>query len=213
MTKEEHPTHVSTLSPEKQIAFALLIFERMLHSLIAFSKDIGLDPSCYLKARDLAWDRLRGRSSGAADLARLRELCFKSAPDTEDFTHEQTSFALNAAATMCEILEFMLNGNPDLITNVSTLATDSVHLYLSDLEPSVITTNGKIKSWLTAEEAKEKVKRIAAQPLMQRELNRQQEDASFLSGLLDPLDENAIATLKARATNQPPLLPTLPTVH
>jgi uncharacterized protein YjaG (DUF416 family) len=191
---EKHPTSVWTLSPERQIAFALLIFDRMLPSLIAFSKDTGLDASCYLRARDLAWDRLQGSAGSTVDMARLNELCRKSAPDTEDFTHEQTSFALNAAVTMGEILEFMLNGNPDLIAHVSTLATDSVDLYLSGLEPSLITT-------------KEKTKRIATHPLMRQELERQQEDTRFLSGLPDRFDERAISALKERAANQTPLLP------
>jgi uncharacterized protein YjaG (DUF416 family) len=184
----------STLSPEKQIAFALLIFERMLPSLIAFSKDTGLDASCYLRAKDLAWGRLQGIADSAANMARLNQLCTKSAPDTEDFTHGQTSFALNAAATMCEVLEFILSGNPDLIDHVSTFAKDSVHLYLSGLEPSLITT-------------KEKINRIAAHPLMQQELDRQQEDVRFLSKLPDPPDDKAISMLKTRAANQAPLLP------
>jgi hypothetical protein len=125
---------------------------------------------------------------------KLNRLCLKSAPDTEDFTHEQTSFALNAAVTMSEILEFMLNRNPDLVSHVSTFATDSVHLYLSGLEPSLITT-------------KEKINRIAAHPLMQREMDRQQEDIRFLSELPDPFDENAIYGLEARVSNQTPVLP------
>jgi uncharacterized protein YjaG (DUF416 family) len=169
MTQDRgHPTSASTLSPEKQIAFALLIFERMLPSLITFSKHTGLDGSCYLRARDLAWERLQGKAGSADDMDRLNRLCLKSAPDTEDFTHEQTSFALNAAVTMSEILEFMLNRNPDLVSHVSTFATDSVHLYLSGLEPSLITT-------------KEKINRIAAHTLMQQELDRQKEDIRFLS--------------------------------
>jgi uncharacterized protein YjaG (DUF416 family) len=184
----------STLSSQKQIAFALLIFERMLPSLIAFSKGTGLDASCYLRARDLAWSRLQGTADSALNMARLNELCTKSAPDTEDFTHEQTSFALNAAATMCEVLEFILSGNPDLMADVSTLATDSVHLYLSGLRRSLITTA-------------EKVEWIKAHPLMQQELQRQQEDIRFLSELPDPLDDKGIATLKAMANNQAPLLP------
>jgi uncharacterized protein YjaG (DUF416 family) len=194
MTRDKGHPSSATLSPEKQIAFALLIFERMLPSLIAFSKDTALDTSCYLRARDLAWERLQGSADSAVNVARLNEPCLKSAPDTEDFTHEQTSFALNAAVAMSEVLEFMLNGNSDMVAHVSTLATDSVYLYLSGLRRSLISTAEK-GEW------------IKAHPLMQKELERQEEDIRFLSKLPDPLDDKAISSLKTMASNQTPLLP------
>ena len=43
MISEKEPAALSALSPKKQLAFALLIFERMLPSLIAFSKETRLD--------------------------------------------------------------------------------------------------------------------------------------------------------------------------
>lgn len=48
-------------------AFALLVFERMLPSLIAFSKDTARDASCYLTARDAAWVALQNGKDGVAD--------------------------------------------------------------------------------------------------------------------------------------------------
>jgi uncharacterized protein YjaG (DUF416 family) len=188
--EEKSLVSIASLSPKKQLAFALLVFERMLPSLIAFSKDTGFDDSCYLRAKDAAWAALQ---NSAIDEA-LNEACINGAPDTETFSHKLTSHALNAALAMSDIVEFTLDGRADHIAYVSTLAQDSVHLYLSSLEPSIVSTT-------------EEDSRIAAHPLMRQEQRREDEDIKFLSGLPDQFDKNAISTLRARASAQAPLLP------
>jgi uncharacterized protein YjaG (DUF416 family) len=188
--EEQSPVRLTTLSPKKQLAFALLIFERMLPSLIAFSNDTGFDESCYLQAKDAAWTALE---NSAVDQA-LNEACIRSAPDTEKFSHELTSYALNAALAMSDIVEFTLDGCADHIAYVSTLARDSVHLYLSSLEPSIVSSS-------------EEDGKIAGHPLMQQEQFREEEDIRFLSGLPDHLDGEAVSALRARARAQAPLLP------
>lgn len=188
--EEKSLVPLTTISPKKQLAFALLIFERMLPDLIAFSKDTGFDPSCYLRARDAAWKTLQNGSVGQT----LSQACIQSAPDTEKFSHPLTSYALDAALAMSDIVEFTFDGRRDHIAYVLTLARDSIHLYLSSLEPSRISS---------AEEDG----RIAQHPLMEQERRREEEDIKFLSGLPDVFDKNAVSALKARANAQTPLLP------
>jgi uncharacterized protein YjaG (DUF416 family) len=113
MFSEKPPVPISSLSAKKQLAFALLLFERMLPSLIAFSKGTGFDDSCYLRARDAGWSALQ--NGGPIDQA-LNQACLSSAPDTEGFSHELTSYALDAALAMSDIAEFTLDNNPDHIT-------------------------------------------------------------------------------------------------
>jgi uncharacterized protein YjaG (DUF416 family) len=184
------PISLTTLSPKKQLAFALLVFERMLPDLIAFSKDTGRDDSCYLLAKDAAWSALQ---NGTVDQA-LSQECLKNAPDTEEFSHELTSYALDAALAMSDIVEYSLDRRGDHITHVVTLARDSVDLYLSSLEHSVVSTP-------------EVDKKIARHALMQQEQRREEEDIRFLSGLPNQFDNNAISALRARASAQTPLLP------
>src|SRR5690348_16784721 len=155
---------IAALSKPKQIAFALLLFERMLPSLEAFAKDTGFNDACYLKGRDAAWAALLTDHVEPS----LSETCVKSAPDIENFTHELTSFALNAALAMSEILEFIADGEARHIVYISTLATDSVDFYVGGLDPSPVYTP-------------ELERKIAAHPFMQQELRRQVEDAKFLS--------------------------------
>ena len=190
MIGEKSMVSVSVLSPKKQLAFALLLFERMLPSLIAFSKDTGFDDSCYLRARDAVWSALQ---NGAVDQA-LNQACIRSAPDTEEFSHELTSYALNAALAMSDVVEFTLDSSPDHIANVSTLAHDSLYLYLSSLKPSVVSSP-------------EKKSRIASHPLMQQELRREEEDIKYLLGLPDHFANETVSALRARASTQAPLLP------
>ena len=188
--EEKLVVSLTGLSHQKQLAFALLVFERMLPALIAFSKDTGFNDSCFLRARDAAWAALRtGEIDGA-----LNEAYLSSAPDTEDFSHELTSHVLNAALAMSDIMEFTLDGRTDHIANVSRLARDSVDLYLGSLEPSIMSSP-------------EKDERIAVHPLMQLEESRELEDIKFLSTLPDSFDERTISALKTRATTQGPMLP------
>jgi hypothetical protein len=105
-----------------------------------------------------------------------------------------TSDALNAFLTMSEIMEFMLDGSSNHIVFISTLATDSVYLYVANLEPTLVTT-------------KERVAWITSHPLMQQELQREKEDIKFLAGLPDPFDNETFLTLRARLNSQSPILP------
>jgi hypothetical protein len=143
-----------------------------------------------MQAKDAAWAALQ---NSAIDQA-LNQACIRSAPDTEKFSHELTSYALNAALAMSDIVEFTLDGRVDHIAYVSTLARDSIDLYLSSLEPSVVSSP-------------EEDKKIAGHPLMQQEQRREEEDIRFLSGLPDQFDNNAVSALRARASTQAPLLP------
>jgi uncharacterized protein YjaG (DUF416 family) len=188
--EEKALASLSTLSHKKQIAFALLIFERMLPSLIAFSKDTGFDDSCYLQARDAAWGALQNNAINQS----LNEGCLDNAPDTEVFSHALTSYALNAALAMRDIVEFILDRRVDHIAYILTLATDSVYLYLSSLSPSVLSSSAEDK-------------RIAAHPLMQDELRRRETDIRFLAGLPNHLDDETVLALRDRADTQAPLLP------
>lgn len=183
------PVSVATLSPKKQLAFGLLVLDRMLPSLVAFSMDTGFEDSCFLRAKEAAWAALEYQDLGHA----LNKDCVETAPDTEKFSHELTSYALNAALAVREIVEFTSDGCMDHITHLCALAGDSIYLYLSGLEESVASSS-------------EEDTRIADHPMMQRERRREDEDIRFLSGLPDEFSNETISALRARASTQAPLL-------
>lgn len=193
INEEESLDSISVLSPMRQLAFALLIFERMLPSLATFAKQTGFDDSYCLQARDAAWSVLQNGNN--CDLYQsLDEACLRNAPDTEDFSHELTSSALNAVLAISDILEFAVDGRPDHIAHVSTLAMDSVYLYLASLEPSVVSSP-------------EREEKIASHPLMRQEQFQETEDIKFLAALADHFDNTTISILRARSASQHPVLP------
>lgn len=191
--EEKSLAFLAALSRKKQLAFALLVFERLLPSLISFSKDTGFDNSYCLQSGDAVWSAMQNGVDSTL-IRSFNETCLKNAPDTEEFSHELTSSALNSVLAISEIMEFELDGSIDHIVNVSTLARDSVYLYLSNLEHSVVSSS-------------EEDERIAADPLMQQELRREEEDIKFLVALPDNFDNETISTLRARSSSQPPILP------
>ena len=187
-TPEKTPVSLSSLSYKKQLAFGLLVFERMLPALEEFSDATGFDKTCYLQARKLAWDVLGGCANAPTESLALR--CAKAAPDTEEYTHEVTSYALNAALAISEILEFIVDNRAEHIEYVSSLAMDSVDLFLNSSGPPVLPRSDNM---------------IAGHPLMRRELQQQKDDIEFLSKL-DNLGIETIPMLRSRANEQPSLL-------
>ena len=209
---------LKALSPKKQLAFALLVFERLLPGLTAFSKETGRDDSCFLRARESAWQALQKRQESSV-YESLKEVCLENAPDTEDFSTVLVSDALNAAAVMIHIMEFILENRIDYLASILTLARDSVSMYVDTPDHSPL--SGPEKAWLkTAAPHRyagqsflswpEKEPLITAHPLMQRELRQEEEDIKFLAGLVDQFDNEAISALRVRANSQPPTIPLTP---
>lgn len=195
MVGDDRPlVSVSELSLNKQIVYALFIFERMRPRMVAFCKDTGVDYSCCSEVRDATWSDLESGDQRRALYQALKKACMKNAPDTEDFTHEMTSDALNAFLTMSEIMQFMLDNSYDHIANITALATDSVYLYLADLGPGFVITKEN-ENW------------IASHPLMQKELQLEKEDIEFLAALSDHFDSATIAVMKERSGKQASIVP------
>jgi len=189
VTEEKLLTSLMILSTKKQLAFGLLIIQRMLPDLIAFSNETGFEDSCYLQTKDAAWRAIEGAPIDKM----LGELCIRNAPDTEEYANTLTSYALNTTLAISDIVKFCGDGQLTHITSIVSLAHDSVDLYLSTLEPS------PISSPFGAEDNQH--------PLMQKERQQEREDIEFLSNLPNDMDGEAIAVLKGRATLQNPLLP------
>jgi uncharacterized protein YjaG (DUF416 family) len=185
---------LSDLPWKKQFAFALLILERMFPVLVYFSEETGFEPSIYLKGRASAWDALRdSKLKNELVLRSLSDACTKNAPDTESYSNELASHALNAALSTANILSFAADHKLDHIFDVMELARDSVDLYLQSLDPSPISESG--------------TEQLDRHPLLQREYERQAEDLRFVSALPEKISEETLSKLRGRAQAQTPLLP------
>lgn len=151
-----------------RVAFAASCSQRLVRNYEKFS---GMEkwgkPDVLRTALDEVWRSLEGGQLEIARIESLAEQCEAAAPDTETFSSLYTSAALDAASAIVETLRCCEDGQPDHAVNAATSARDSVDMYIqmrNDLDPT-----GK---------AMEDV--IVADPLMQRELQKQQQDLTAL---------------------------------
>lgn len=121
---------LSRLSIPKQLAFMLLLCERMLPALEAFSADTNRPYSVCKECVGKGWMHLTG-SLAADGYQELSKACREVAPDTEDFGHHPlTSAAGDAALSIANLVEFLSTHDVDQIVNAAALAYDTVDMYL-----------------------------------------------------------------------------------
>jgi uncharacterized protein YjaG (DUF416 family) len=183
---------LATLPRRKQLAFALLTLERVLPCLVPFSERTGFDVSVYMKAEAMVWSTLAHQKLPVEDTlaSSLGQECLRSAPDTEHYTDELVSHALNAALSVVAVLEFIQRGSVDQILEITDLVRDSVDFYIGSFDDSLVTESGTAK--------------LDSHPMLLAEQRLQMQDVDFLIAL--PPDFKADA-LKKRVTANGSLLP------
>ena len=176
----------------KQLAFVLLLCERMAPALNKFSKETGFDSSIYRGYLGDAWNYLdqRGSSSNYGEMA---EQCLEHAPDTEEFNHPLTSAALNAALSIAATMGFLADDDVNHIVEAAGLARDTAALYAQDIE----TTPPRSLDY----------GEIIKHRFVQRELRQQVEDLEFLEALPADISQQVVPLIKRRAAGTPALLP------
>lgn len=156
------------LPPWKRVLFMVRCAQRMIPNYDRFSAETGFGEVTILRrALDAAWRWIES-STTPPDLAELRDACDQLAPDTERFRSPFASAALDAANSVAAILDALERPNSANMTEVSSLARDTVDLFVQeslDLDPN----------------APGFEERILEHDLMQRELRRQREDLELLT--------------------------------
>jgi uncharacterized protein YjaG (DUF416 family) len=185
---------LAKLSNRKQLAFALLLFDRMLPLLLSFSKRTGFGVSQYLDGKAALWNTLlQGDPKMKSNWPALRRTCLSGAPDTEKYVGELVSHALNATLSMASKLNFADKGRLDDLTEVVALARDSIDLHIQSQEVSLISSSDASAS--------------IHNHLMKAEFERQNRDLEFLANLPEEFTGRSASKLLSRAENQPPLIP------
>lgn len=181
--------NLGALSKPKQIAFMLLLCERMMPGFQKFSTDTGYDVFHYRQCLDNAWTYLDGRPNPEE----MSQECLEGAPDTEEFDHPLTSAALNAALSIGALITFLSEYDVDHIVEAAELARDTVALYVQGVKAAFPLS-------LSSEE-------VMRHPFTQRELQRQAEDVAFLASLPEAIGQEATHLLKERAGQASELIP------
>ncbi len=195
MTEVDEPSlkqAVGRLTKGGQLAFALLLCERMIPALEVFARETGYEASIYRGALDDAWHSLE--HNGTSEIFReLAERCRKHAPDTEDFSHPLTSAALNAVLSIAAAVSFLADDDVSHVIEASGLACDTAALYAQTFE----TTPPRSLNF----------NQVMKHPLVQRELRQQMDDLEFLHALAADDSRHFVSLLRGRAARTPRVLP------
>jgi len=175
-SKEEVQRRLEALPSRSRVAFGLSCCERMLPNYVAFKREVKWgDEKPLRKALDESWRHVEGQTVDEFIVRQLLSNCEVVAPDSDDFSSLLTGPAQEACFSICCILDYVLQGNPERIAQASSFAVDTLDLYVSALLDGFDRTPHAIFN------GKERDEQIRLHPLMQRELARQDADLKLLA--------------------------------
>ena len=149
---------ISLLPKQRLLNLALKICKELFFEYQAFSEKYKWgNPDFLLDGINVAENTLKGE----ADITKIRELMSNIdsvTPDMDDYNSDElASYALNAAASVYETLEFLLDNDRLHIINLSTYYTDTFDFKVqedNDLTPEEIDNHPimiKARQFLLAE--------------------------------------------------------------
>lgn len=125
-------------------------------------------------ALDIVWVQISDKRINTDQRDHMLRDCDKLVPSADDFSTNTVSMAIDAAASVCVLLEAISGASPEKIAEICTAAVDTVHMYLQSSEFDDCVVFGS-----------EEDAAILVHPLMQTELKRQREDYQMLAETLD----------------------------
>lgn len=152
------------LDNKRQLAFGAVCCERLLPNYLAFQKNAGwgnIDP--IRKALDYVWWSLSNQPPSSQEIKNMIASCESAAPDSEDFDSLYVTSAQDVCFAVCGLLDYLLEGDVGKVVQAATYATDSVDLYVQEIENM-------------APDDPQLERRILTHRLMQRELAQQEQD-------------------------------------
>ena len=176
------------LNKSRQLAFGVMCCERLLPNYLAFQKDAEWgDINLIQKALDYAWESLNGIEKSIEEIEVLITSCEKVTPDSENFESLYVSLAQDCVFAICSLLDYLLKSEVDKIVQVATYATDSVDLYVQEIE-DMASDDPYLES------------KILNHKLMQRELETQQKNLQSIEQA-SLLNSEYLSWLKASWSN------------
>jgi uncharacterized protein len=157
------------LSDEQQLAFGAACCERLLPNYLAFQTETGWgDLKTIRSALDLVWSCLCRESLSSSKEVKLLITCCESvAPNSEYFVSLYLTSAQDACFAICGLLDYLIESDVDKIVKTATYATDSVDLYVQEIE-NMDPNSPELEQV------------ILTHRLMQRELSQQEKDLKFV---------------------------------
>ena len=171
------------LGSRGQLAFGAACCERLVPSYQAFSEDAGWgDGGMVRRALERIWRHLAGDSLAATEAMMLSADTEAMVPHADDFDSLYVSAAQDACFAICALYDFVLEASASHIVDVARFATDSVDLYVQEIEQM------DPRDPLLED-------KILAHHLMQRELAQQQQDIDAIA-VAGTIDSTFLASLR-----------------
>lgn len=176
------------LDSKRQLAFGAVCCERMLPNYLAFQQDAGWgDLTPVRKALDCVWASLYGQPLNSQEIRKVTASCEAAAPNSEDFVSLYVTSVQDACFAVCGLLEYLLESDVGKVVQAATYATDSVDLYVQEIE-NMVPNDPQLEQ------------KILTHPLMQRELAQQEKDLKAIE-LTPSLSHEFLDQLKASWNN------------
>lgn len=177
-----------TLDESRQLLFGALCCERLLPNYIAFQKDTGWgDFSVVRNALDIVWKFLSAEVLTAQGMAAEILKCEAVTPSSDDFSSLYVTSAQDACFSVFCLLDYLVQADIEKIVRVAMYATDSVDLYVQEID--------EMKPDDPSLEEK-----ILTHRLMQRELTQQEHDLKAIE-LVTSLNKDFLLRCKSSWDN------------
>lgn len=162
---------LTALDLEKKIAFGILCCERLLPNYLAFQKDSGWGDAAHVRnALDCVTSFVLGQKPDLRQIKIASAACESAAPNSDDFSSIYVTAAQDACFSICSLLDCLIEEDVEKIVQAAIYATDSVDLYVQEIE-KMDPDDPQLE------------KRILMHQLMQRELQQQENDLAAIESI------------------------------
>ena len=180
-------TQLKNLDFTKQRTFAYLTCERLYPNYAYFAKKYEFgNPKVLREAIQYLYGNLLDKIIDKIKLVSLSKSVEENIPQPADYDTILASSALDACTAIIESLSFWVDGQASSLENISTMATDTVAMYIHDTNNLDPNTDPNFQQ------------KINSNPLMIKEIAIQKGIISYLSkiDILQPLDIDTLVHLQ-----------------
>jgi uncharacterized protein YjaG (DUF416 family) len=175
----------------KQFVFAYLTCERLYPNYVYFSKHYHFGNFSILKSViDYLHDNLFKKRINHVQIKSLIEKVEKNIPDPADYDTILASSALDTCTVLTESLNFLIDHDVSRLLDISSMATDTVHMYIQEIENLDFNTDRLFQQ------------KIESHPLMIKEISIQKGIINYLLNIKNIEEPDIVTLLQLQENNK-----------
>lgn len=130
--------NMSNLTSQQLALFAALVCERLYSNYLFFSlEEKWGDIDVLDESLMVVYYYIKNDAINIKEINKLIRNIENISPDLDEFS-DSASYALDCCSAFEELLTFIIDKNTDHIKNVSVIATDSVDMFIQELENFIV---------------------------------------------------------------------------